>query len=1332
MSDTERKDSSVFTFPPTQATTNMTAANRGPKFDYFLSSDVDHYEQFKDRVELFFALNPEEEKKKAMIFLNAISMDLYSLIDSLCRPAKPANKTLQEIFKFLDGHYKKTTNKRAERVKFNRLVQKPDESIREFVGRLREAAQTCAFGDVVPHDELNSGKLKALILEEALLDRLVMGVNNKEVQVALLQKELCSLDEAVDVASCMQVAMDEAQVDRHIQYVQENNEEDVFAVRQENRRGHLNSRPQNDQNKRYQQTSQCHRCGRTPGHELYQCPGRNTRCSSCGRVGHFAAWCQVPRIAVILPDRDPVCLSIRINNVKLNTLVDTGACTNVIAPQVLNRVRGNWKLLKSNTNLCVFSGQKLKVNGQVELPVEYEGNVHAVNFQVVDLGGEYQTLLSRPGLDVLIPGWRNYFPPERSIQLVEDKAIEGAKENVNEETVDPFWEKLQKKFPNVFDKDTSQSIYYYKAQIHMKDNFSPIFAKPYSLPYRFEDKVKSELERLVDNGVLVPCHKSAFASPMVVIEKADKVNIRICIDCKRTVNPQITNEIFYPLPDQDSIFARIGNAHWFCVIDLCNAYLQLNLTEDSQEILTLNTPFGLYRYTKLPFGVSAAPSIFQSVIDDILKGVINAKAYLDDILIWGEDKEECERNLEEVIERLSKYNVKVNLDKCVILQNEVKYLGHILKAGTIGVNPDKFKDVITAPRPSNTKEVMSYVGLLNYFRRFAPGLSQLLGPLYELTKKGSSFNWSTECEKAFEESKRIVSSDSCMALYDPRKDTYLLCDASPIGVAAVLMQVNNGQERPVYYASAKLDAAQRKYSQLHREALAIMFGLERFYKFIFGKQITIVTDAQAVKEMFKESNGGSAVASARMQRWGAKLSGFQYRIIHRNSAKLAVPDALSRLPSGNSFHEEDEQEESIAIIKMVTELPTTFESIKEETNRDEILQEIINRCVNGRDKFIKKFSHPEVQKYSRLYKELSLANGVLFYRDRIVVPATLRKQLLIHLHGNHDGMVLMKRAARQKIFWPGIDKDIEDWVNGCSVCQQTSLVPKKPVVSKWPPSLKPFERVHLDFFYFEGRTFLLIIDTYSKYIDVQEMKRTTADHLIRTLRETSKLFGFPQTFVTDNGPPFSSSTFHDFCKAQNVKLVHSPPFHPESNGQAEAGVKVVKRGLLKLRLEFGKRASLGDLVDTFLFNYRNTPRTTTDRTPLEMLLSYSPRRPLDRSLQAYQVYEEFISGQRIYFRSQHDKGITWVPGVVEKRCSKYIYRIIINGQPRLVHASTLRKRISQKEHVNPMNIQGNEKLKEKESPIASRTRSKSKRKRSDDSPPLRRSKRLLRNTVIRY
>ena len=148
----------------------------------------------------------------------------------------------------------------------------------------------------------------------------------------------------------------------------------------------------------------------------------------------------------------------------------------------------------------------------------------------------------------------------------------------------------------------------------------------------------------------------------------------------------------------------------------------------------------------------------------------------------------------------------------------MKYLGHIFRAGTIGVNPSKFKDVIEAPRPKNTKEVMAYVGLLNYFRRFAPGLSPLLSPLYELTKKGIKFHWTAECERVFEESKKVVSSDSCMSLYDSNKNTLLMCDASPIGVAAVLMQECQGKEFPVYYASAKLDATQRNYSQLHKEA----------------------------------------------------------------------------------------------------------------------------------------------------------------------------------------------------------------------------------------------------------------------------------------------------------------------------------------------------------------------------------------------------------------------------------------------------------------------------------------------------------------------------------
>ena len=207
-----------------------------------------------------------------------------------------------------------------------------------------------------------------------------------------------------------------------------------------------------------------------------------------------------------------------------------------------------------------------------------------------------------------------------------------------------------------------------------------------------------------------------------------------------------------------------------------------------------------------------------------------------------------------------------------------------------------------------------------------------------------------------------------------------------------------------------------------------MLGLDRLYKFIFGKPITIITDAQTVKKIFKETSCGPAVAAARMQRWGVKLSGFQYKIVHRSSNKLAVADALSRLPADNEFHEENEVNEFVGMINIVEELPTSLEEITLETGKDKILAKVINLCQNGTKYLKQKVTDPEIVKYSRLYKDLSLNNGAIFYRERIIIPQTLRTKLLSFLHANHDGMDIMKRSARQKIFWSGIDKDIEQWV----------------------------------------------------------------------------------------------------------------------------------------------------------------------------------------------------------------------------------------------------------------------------------------------------------------
>lgn len=312
---------------------------------------------------------------------------------------------------------------------------------------------------------------------------------------------------------------------------------------------------------------------------------------------------------------------------------------------------------KSNANLCAFSGKKLNVIGKITVPVEYEGVVVRVVFQVVDKKAEFLTLLGRTGLDILCPNWRHAFVKKTENTKIEfvNKIVESGGEATEEcgnminmhsitqelkeeESDESLLKEVMKEFPTIFDGDLSQSITGYKAKVHLKENAVPVFAKPYGLPIRFEDRVKKELNKLVLEGVLTPTTSSRFASPMVVVEKADKKNIRICIDCKRTLNPQVINESFYPLPGQDSIFARMSTAKYFCVIDLKKAYLQLELSEESKEYVTMNTPFGLCQFNKLPFGVSAAPSIFQYVIDEIISGISLARAYLDNIIIGGETK----------------------------------------------------------------------------------------------------------------------------------------------------------------------------------------------------------------------------------------------------------------------------------------------------------------------------------------------------------------------------------------------------------------------------------------------------------------------------------------------------------------------------------------------------------------------------------------------------------------------------------------------------------------------------------------------------------------------
>lgn len=263
------------------------------------------------------------------------------------------------------------------------------------------------------------------------------------------------------------------------------------------------------------------------------------------------------------------------------------------------------------------------------LPVACLNRTAEVDFLVVDIGKNYEPLIGRPGLDALVPNWRNVFQCKQVCVL---------------ESSD-FVKDLKSKYPNVFDGNLSEAIKGFQAEIVLSEDHKKIVARPYNIPFGLRDKVEEEIKRLVEAKIIVPCTSSRYASPIVVVPKADGKSIRICVDCKRTINKYVINSNYYPLPHQDMIFAAMNGATVYCKLDLSNAYLQLMLAEESKEYLTITTPFGYFRYQKLPFGVCAAPSIFQSVIDRIINGVPMSKAFIDDILIGGKDVEDCKKNL---------------------------------------------------------------------------------------------------------------------------------------------------------------------------------------------------------------------------------------------------------------------------------------------------------------------------------------------------------------------------------------------------------------------------------------------------------------------------------------------------------------------------------------------------------------------------------------------------------------------------------------------------------------------------------------------------------------
>ncbi|PFX13349.1 Uncharacterized protein K02A2.6 [Stylophora pistillata] len=432
-----------------------------------------------------------------------------------------------------------------------------------------------------------------------------------------------------------------------------------------------------------------------------------------------------------------------------------------------------------------------------------------------------------------------------------------------------------------------------------------------------------------------------------------------------------------------------------------------------------------------------------------------------------------------------------------------------------------------------------------------------------------------------------VSSLGVLSYFDPNAETVIETDASLKGLGAVLLQ----DGKPVCYASKALTETEQQYSNIEREALGVVWGLERFHYFIYGKSCTIHTDHKPLEAIFKKKLSN---CPARLQRFVLRALKYDVTIKYVKGAEVPIADALSRVsPQPAPLNDEFPQLDIHQITKNLPASPIKLQQIRNEIASDPTLSKLRNVIHEGWPATREKC--PQVlHDYWNFREELTIEDGLILKQERIVMPTTLRHDTLNTIHQGHLGQEKCLLRARSAVFWPGITRDVTNLVQDCATCQAYQRKQQKqPILQPEPPSY-PWQMLSSDLFEFRGNQYLLISDKYSKFPIVRKLTNTTSRAIINHLKSIFAEHGIPECLTTDNGPQYASQEFCDFMETYGVEHVTSSPMYPQSNGSAERMVQTVENILKKCDNE-GEDPYLG------LLPYRTTPISSNLKSPAELL-----------------------------------------------------------------------------------------------------------------------------------
>ena len=535
----------------------------------------------------------------------------------------------------------------------------------------------------------------------------------------------------------------------------------------------------------------------------------------------------------------------------------------------------------------------------------------------------------------------------------------------------------------------------------------------------------------------------------------------------------------------------------------------------------------------------------------------------------------------------------------------------------------------------------------------------MFAPLYKLLRKNVKFIWGPEQEKCFNNIKNMFKTQKILKTFDHKLPTAIESDASCEGIGSVLLQQYSDGWYPVQFASRSLNPAERNYSQIEREALSVIFGCEKFRKYILGNKIIIRNDHKPLLNLFAHDSGVPLNCSARLQRWKLRLSQYTYKFQYCKGIDNVNSDFLSRFPL-NETSTVNEPYEVIFAINSLENMPITCEDIKNVTNKDKIL------CV------LKQYIRtgfpcnviPELSSFKNMSKELSIVNECIMFRNRVFIPESLRNAVLNQLHEFHPGISGMKSLCRSLIWYQGIENDIINLVKNCKQCvNQLSRPPQNRSV-EWPRPERKWSRLHVDHFFFEDHVFLVVVDSLTRYIECEIVKNTSARETINHLRDIFARNGLPDVIVSDNATSFTAFDFKEFLSKNCIKHITPAPYSPSSNGQAERSVRVIKDLLKKNTI-----GSLQNRLSNILLHYRNIPHSVTKQSPAVALNGrtyitikerINPNNfPISNMNNKCKNIPVFQIGEKVHALNLRD-GPKWLEATVVERLGINLYNVLIS------------------------------------------------------------------------